>query len=509
MTAFFRSEAPTKVAHRTLTFVERVVYQRAIEEVYWQHRIWPKERHDFKPPLDAVMSQAQLEKKVENYLRNSQALEDYWRRPITADQLQAEMDRMARHTKQPDVLRELFAALGNDPFLVAECLARPALAERLLTTWKADGERSYGEPQEPAAADRPAHPAADFANVGSLTEPIKLWYAKVAKRATHTNESSRRYTLPTGISDPDAGGRYDPHTDSWVPTSALLSGRSGHTAVWTGSEMILWGGLSYDGTYHYFNTGARYDPTTDNWTMTSSNNVPNARYEHTAVWTGSEMIVWGGSGDGGLLNTGGKYNPNTDSWTSVSITNAPQARTSHTAVWTGSDMIIWGGRDGSTTYFDTGGRYDPNTDSWTDIATDNAPESRGYHTAVWTSSEMVVWGGYSYDGNTEHFWDTGGRYNPNTNSWTTITTTNAPDGREFHTAVWTGGEMIVWGGYNRSKLNTGGRYNLSTDSWIPISTTNAPSVRFGHCAVWTGSEMTVWGGSVGYFSLLFEYWRKI
>ena len=42
------------------------------------------------------MSQAQLEKKVADYLRNSQALEDYWHRPITAEQLQAEMDRMAQ-----------------------------------------------------------------------------------------------------------------------------------------------------------------------------------------------------------------------------------------------------------------------------------------------------------------------------------------------------------------------------------------------------------------------------
>ena len=32
---------------------------------------------------------------------------------------------MASHTKQPEVLQELFEALGNDPFVIAECLARP------------------------------------------------------------------------------------------------------------------------------------------------------------------------------------------------------------------------------------------------------------------------------------------------------------------------------------------------------------------------------------------------
>src|SRR6266404_3998285 len=119
--------------NRTLTFADRVAYQRAIEEVYWRHRIWPAANAGPKPPLDRVMPQEAIEKKVEDYLRDSQALEDYWQKPITPDQLQAEMERIASHTKQPEVLRELFAALGNDPFVIAECLARPILAERLVS----------------------------------------------------------------------------------------------------------------------------------------------------------------------------------------------------------------------------------------------------------------------------------------------------------------------------------------------------------------------------------------
>ena len=55
--ALFRPEAPAKVSQRTLTFAEHVAYQRAIEEVYWRHRIWPKQRPDPKPSLDAVISQ--------------------------------------------------------------------------------------------------------------------------------------------------------------------------------------------------------------------------------------------------------------------------------------------------------------------------------------------------------------------------------------------------------------------------------------------------------------------
>src|SRR5437879_12552459 len=103
--AFFGPQVPTKVLPRTLSFAERVSYQRAIENVYWRHRIWPKENPNPKPPLDAVMSQAQLEKKVEDYLLNSQAVEDHWQQPLSAEQLQTEMERMAQHTKQPEVLR--------------------------------------------------------------------------------------------------------------------------------------------------------------------------------------------------------------------------------------------------------------------------------------------------------------------------------------------------------------------------------------------------------------------
>src|SRR5256886_1802906 len=117
---------------RAFSFAERVAYQRTIEEVYWRHRIWPKENPNPKPALDAVMSQAQLENKVRGYLRDSLVLEDYWQKPITAGQLQVEVNRMARDTKQPDVLRELFEALGNDPAVIAECLARPIIAEHLI-----------------------------------------------------------------------------------------------------------------------------------------------------------------------------------------------------------------------------------------------------------------------------------------------------------------------------------------------------------------------------------------
>ena len=131
-TVGYGSTAKSPSQPRAFSFAERVVYQRAIEDVYWRHRIWPKENVNPKPALDAVMSEAQLQNKVASYLHDSLVLEDYWQRPVTAELLQTEMDRMARDTKQPEVLRELFAALGNDPAVIAECLARPTLAARLI-----------------------------------------------------------------------------------------------------------------------------------------------------------------------------------------------------------------------------------------------------------------------------------------------------------------------------------------------------------------------------------------
>jgi N-acetylneuraminic acid mutarotase len=576
--AFFRPAAQPAASQRALTFAERVAYQRAIEEVYWRHRIWPKQNSKAKPPLDAVMSQAQLEKKVADYLRESQALEDYWQRPITSEQLQAEMDLMAKNTKQPEVLGELFAALGNDPFVIAECLARPALADRLLRNWYARDQRIHGELRKRAEADLSAHPAveqmkqtsgtyreielvrsdspaeeatrgnghrvklnrfeweqtvqklaATFSNRGAAPqiyeaipkgvlsplqedetryyattiisksddrlklgtiawhkEPLESWLARAEKQPDMTVAAGASYSLPkiSDTADSCIG-------DTWTALPGPPDGRVAHTAVWTGSEMIIWGGNEY------LNTGGRYNPATDSWTTTSNTNAPTPRDYHTAVWTGSEMIVWGGYDATNGVNTGGRYNPTTDSWVTTTTTNAPEGRGSHTGVWTGSQMIVWGGNSNSG-YLTTGGRYNPNTDSWTVTSTTNAPEGRIEGGAVWTGSEMIVWGGYFYDGN-QHYLNTGGRYNPDTDSWTPTSITNAPIGRDEHTAVWTGSEMIVWGGERAflDFLNTGGRYNPSTDSWVATSTTNAPEARDFHTAVWTGSnEMIVWGGEV-------------
>jgi hypothetical protein len=114
--------------------------------------------------------------------------------------------------------------------------------------------------------------------------------------------------------------------------------------------MIVWGG--YDGDY--LDDGARYNPSTSSWIPLAAAGAASERYGHTAVWTGSEMIVWGGRYLGGTLGDGARYNPSTDSWTPVSCVNDPSARIFHVTVWTGSEMIVWGGYGGD--YLNDGAR---------------------------------------------------------------------------------------------------------------------------------------------------------
>ena len=435
--AFFRPDVTAKVASRTLTFAERVAYQRAIEEVYWRHRIWPKERNDPKPSLDQVVPSAQLEKKVEDYLRNSQALEDYWQQPLRAEQLQAEIERMAQHTRQPEVLHELFEALGNDPFVIAECLAGPALSERLATNWYAYDQRIHGELKRRAESDLQAHPTVEQMKqtAGKYSEIELVKSDSAEDEENHGGEHSRKLTsrqwdetvqkLPALFGAANNGGaRHQPARRgvtaaiTQIETGVLSplqqdEGRYYATAViektndclklasvsWFKEPFESWRARAEEqlpnaiavpsGNYALPKISEGDGCIEDTWTATSR--APDARVGHTAVWTGSEMIVWGGYGGAFAVNTGGRCNPGTDTWTATSTTNAPDGRVAHTAVWTGSEMIIWGGSTDGSNQVNTGGRYNPATGSWTATRTANPPGGRVGHTAVWTGSEMIVW----------------------------------------------------------------------------------------------------------------------
>ena len=114
----------------------------------------------------------------------------------------------------------------------------------------------------------------------------------------------------------------------------------------------------------------------------------------------------------------------------------------HTAVWTGSEMIVWGGWTGSTE-LNSGARYNPQTNRWTPLPVSGAPPAQSHHTAVWTGSEMIVWGGNVLSGPEQY--PRGGRYKPATNSWAPVTRTGAPECADDMLSAWTGKVMLVWG----------------------------------------------------------------
>ncbi len=592
---------------RTMTFEERVDCRAAVENVYWAHRVWPAENRTPKPPRELVLPRAAIARQVADSLRYETALERVWGRGITPPELQAELDRQARDTRDPEMLRDLRAALGNDPYKVAECLVRPEMTERRLRQWYAGDRGLHADTREraerelaagaslaalrtgsgtvetlewvkddgSASAPRPAGvvtlPAAEWAEatadlasafgVAAPALPVAAERGPVGRRllarlplgtpSALQEDADRFFTRVITSRAPGrvrvatvawpkrsfaawwsivrgelapaeppaasyvigpitAGGCTD---DTWETSSGLQgppSARQYHGAVWTGSEMIVWGGAGANGNIA---TGARYSPSTDTWTPLSLVGAPSARQLPRMVWTGTQMVVWGGY-SGAYLNTGGRYSPNTDTWTATSTTGAPSGRYLHTAVWTGTQMIVWGGNVNGSTSLDTGGRYDPVTDTWTPTTQTNAPVARYGHVALWTGTRMVVWGGVAGVGN---YPASGGRYDPATDTWTATNTVNAPAGRANAAAVWTGDRMLVWGGTAGFDVGSGGVYVPDTDTWSAISNAQAPVGRNAHTAVWTGAEMLVWGGTSGgapvnnggRYSPLTDTWKTI
>ncbi len=553
-----------------ICFEDRVFYQQKIEKVYFDNR------NNNSADFDKLISREVLERKVKKYLAQDKVLRDMGE-PVTRTALQAELKRICNSSKSPVMLKKLFSALNNDSFLVQEIIVRPILADRMSRKYFGRNKNIHKDSLKKIQLIAEATQKMSFSDVAEkfgahyfrslmivsddVTTTViqkgdifryygdyEEYKARVASLKTADNqlkikENNTSYYIERAVSvkgdslEIESVRVLKKSYDKWIedkinsfdtflsasrtsisvpveplppldPKPLACTGdeeawvrfgppgpRSEHTSVWTGTELIVWGGQS---SSYILDTGAIYNPVTDSWTDISMTNAPSFRTQHTAVWSGTEMIVWGGYGALPTeKNDGARYDPVTDTWTTMTTTDAPAGRYIHTAVWAPSEglMLIWGGNGSTNPFLDDGARYDPVADSWVAMSTSGAPTGRRNHTAVWTGALMIIWGGNDSSG----YLSDGVKYAPAADLWTTIATTDQPCSRAKHSAIWSDSAkaMIIWGGVGTvapGTYNDGAKYEPLYDSWTQLSTTDAPTARGLHKAIWTGTEMIIWGG---------------
>ncbi len=279
---------------------------------------------------------------------------------------------------------------------------------------------------------------------------------------------------------------YTPATRTWRtlapgPPPRTLQGRD--TAFWTGTEMLVIG-----------LTSAAYNPAANSWRAIPFNG--NGATGPAAVWTGRQAIFWGGGCCGGALDSGAAYTPATNSWRP--LPPAPLSARYAPGVWTGTEMIVAGGFQppavhGAQTLADAAA-YNPATRSWRKLAP--MPEPRSAGTMVWDGREVVYLGG-TLAGGTGPSADALA-WQPPAGRWRHLPAMES--GRRGFAAVWTGRQVLVWGGYTGSFAAPvlpphGVAYDPAAGQWaaLPMSPLHGRSTP---TAVWTGTQLIVWGGII-------------
>lgn len=253
---------------------------------------------------------------------------------------------------------------------------------------------------------------------------------------------------------------YDLGTGRWDKIAFPYKKWSGFHGVWTGREVVIWGGP--DHSSRPYRRGVAYAPSTGTWRRTSPAPVAG-RWSHSMAWTGTEMIVWGGSNADSDLGDGAAYDPLTDTWRKIAP--APLSpRQWLPLTWTGSEVVVWGGSSHSKDRAD-GAAYDPATDSWRKLAP-SPLKGRHYHSTTWTGEEVIIFGGYNYR---RSFAD-GAAYDPLRDQWRRLPV--APIRPRFlHAATAIGGDLFVYGGtwrFGHIALGDGATYDSDSRRWRRI-----------------------------------------
>ncbi|GAA2005264.1 hypothetical protein JL107_04905 [Nakamurella flavida] len=187
-----------------------------------------------------------------------------------------------------------------------------------------------------------------------------------------------------------SGSALDRATWSELP-EAPIAGRRSAAAAWTGTEMLVWGGTA--DFQQSFADGAAYDPAARTWRTLPASPL-SARVPGTSLWTGNAFFVWGGTPDG----DGALYDPRSNSWTAVpGLPAGPTADA--VSVWTGSEILLfpYDPGDGTRTTGVQGWAWVPGQTRWTALPELVLPTGHPALklTAVMAGDVLYLWSAWS------------------------------------------------------------------------------------------------------------------
>ncbi|MFA5794394.1 MAG: kelch repeat-containing protein [Candidatus Brocadiia bacterium] len=279
------------------------------------------------------------------------------------------------------------------------------------------------------------------------------------------------------------------------------------SAVWDGEKFILFGGdpNPADGLRNFYNDLWWYYPKSDTWVRKiaqSSTGSPSARKNHTMVWDGQRVIMFGGWDGTAYKNDLWWYDPETNTWTqklTQDQTGSPTGRFDHSMVWAYGQAIMFAGWDSTERNVNDLWSYDPDSNKWTQkVAKDQpgSPPPRRLHDMAWIGDRIIMFGGYT-DTDLNDLW----HYNPDSNKWVQKVAdgqAGVPARRRCYSLTWDGSRIILFGGYNTGVLGDLWWYNPDSNAWVNkingIDGEVLPK-RHGHSMGWTGRAAVMIAGA--------------
>jgi hypothetical protein len=299
----------------------------------------------------------------------------------------------------------------------------------------------------------------------------------------------------------DSGAIYNPMDDSWVavtkdastPTARIFA-----TAVWTGSVVVVLGGSDATGATPY-KDAAFYDPVQKAWSALPA--ASKARSSALGFWDGTRAVFWGGIGSTAAAVAGAdRLDPILLTSTASSVTGDPGAILNPASGWDGSTLYLEGGQLAGARTANVSS-YNSNADTWSVLSKSLSARSNAF--GVWDGARFVVWGGRD-DFNTLH---SDGKYQAGAN-WYTMATTGQPSARMavprrqgwvFETSA---GLIAVFGGQTSlagqgTFTNAGATYDVVNSKWGTAASWPSAETHDYGVGVWTGEEFVLWGGRNG------------